>query len=179
MTENPTKLVILDRDGVINENVGYVTDPKQWVWCEHAPEALRDLVWLGYQSVLVTNQSGVGRGFFTVRDFYSVMDAARADMAERLGAADYWPSLVCACFHRPSDRCACRKPRTGAWLHIEHAFGPVDRTGSWFVDDKAENLAFADTLGIPAVHISPQGNPPAAFPSLSAFVAYLAKEHAA
>ena len=55
----------------------------------------------------------------------------------------------------------------------------MDREASWFVDDKVENLAFADTLGIRPVHITPQGSPPAAFPSLSAFVAYLAKEQVA
>lgn len=146
---------MLDRDGVINaNNAGYIHRIEDWEWTPGAPEAIRELRHAGYHVVIVTNQSGVGRGMFTAEDYFDLMAEVRSDY--------YWhhfynghpnestsfPTWTAHCFHKPSDHCACRKPKTGLWSTEIAPTYNVIKEASWFVDDKEPNLDFGREIGV-------------------------------
>jgi D-glycero-D-manno-heptose 1,7-bisphosphate phosphatase len=113
------KAVFLDRDGVINFDRGYVS---QWSDFELLPgvvTALADLQDLGYRLIVVTNQSGIGRGFYTEGDFA----ALSTQLIDFLAAHDVRLTAIYHCPHHPTDAlggykkdCDCRKPRPGMVL---------------------------------------------------------------
>jgi len=152
-------VIVLDRDGVINVDKGYHADWTKWEWCSGAPESLFALQMAGYQTAIVTNQSGINRGFFGDDDYFELMAQARSDLFQRLGNKYcYWPTVTVYCPHIPDEQCECRKPKTKLWFdHVEPAFRPIDLARSWFVDDKVENLAFGKELGLNTVLIGAQG----------------------
>ena|GEM_PF-6594979 len=153
----PKRVIALDRDGVINVDKHYIYKPDQWEWCPGAPEALRELTRAGYHTAIVTDQSGVGRGYYTQNDYFELMAHAQEDLFYRLGhQSGYFPSVRGACFHAPEANCECRKPGTKLWHDvIVPAFGPIDMSQSWFVDDKVKNMPFGKTLGLNTVLIGP------------------------
>ncbi len=101
--------VFLDRDGTLVRETGYLSDPQALELLPGVGRALRNLVAAGVPLVLVSNQSGVGRGMFTARDVHAVMARLRAEL--RVHAVEL--SAIYFCPHRPDERCPCRKPRTG------------------------------------------------------------------
>lgn len=147
------RIILLDRDGVINVDHGYVHKTDQWEWCPGAPEAIQQLTLAGYELVIVTNQSGVGRGLFTTDDYFELMHQVQQDYFWRIGFRNLkntrfptWPTAVC--WHHPDAGCKCRKPKTGLWYEeIAPLWDVVQRDQSWFVDDKFENLAFGREIG--------------------------------
>ena len=148
-------MILLDRDGVINVDKGYVHRWADWEWCSGAPFALRELKLAGYDTAIVTNQSGVGRGLFTENDYFELMSEAQADLFYQLGhQSGYWPTLACACFHRPDEFCKCRKP---GLKHLETqiwpAFAPIDLSQSWMVGDKDSDMAFGAAAGLNCARI--------------------------
>lgn len=153
-----SRLILLDRDGVINVDHGYVHKPEDWEWCPGAPEAIQQLALAGYELFIVTNQSGVGRGMYTRDDFFELMAQVKRAYFWHLGPGapgnTKFPSFPpAACWHHPDDGCDCRKPKTGLWRdEIEPLFLPPVGCGvihdqSWFVDDKFENLDFGREIG--------------------------------
>jgi D-glycero-D-manno-heptose 1,7-bisphosphate phosphatase len=102
-------VVILDRDGTIIVDKNYLSDPHEVEFLPSAVAGLQRLTALGLRLILVTNQSGVGRGFFTMREVNSVnermLDLLRAHGVEFVG--------VFVCPHAPNACCDCRKPKTG------------------------------------------------------------------
>jgi D-glycero-D-manno-heptose 1,7-bisphosphate phosphatase len=112
--EPAARAVFVDRDGTLMEDVGYPSDPEQVVLLPGAAAAVRNLRSHGYLPVLVSNQSGVGRGMVTKADLEQVHRRLVEKLAEegaRLERAYY-------CLHSPEDGCECRKPAPGL---IEHA----------------------------------------------------------
>lgn len=161
------KLILLDRDGVLNVDHGYVHKWEDWEWCHGAKESLKALTLAGYQWHIVTNQSGVGRGLFSQDDYITLMRAVRQDYILGHDDTSYenimirltshglvWHSV---CFHNPTDGCDCRKPKTGMWSYIDKMFSEIariDKTNSWFLDDKLENLEFGRGAGVNPVLIN-------------------------
>lgn len=151
-----SRLIVLDRDGVINVDKGYVHQSSEWVWCPGAPEAIYALRKAGYDLVIATNQSGVGRGMYTKDDFYELMAFASNDFFWHFfgkggpdDVAGKFPSFPAVCWHKPDDGCDCRKPRTGLWSReIEPTFDNIVLHESWFLDDKFENLDFGREIGL-------------------------------
>lgn len=150
-----SRLIVLDRDGVLNVDHGYVHRWDQWEWCQGAPFALRELKLAGYDTAIVTNQSGVGRGMYTENDYFELMSEAKADLFYQLGhQSGYWPTVVCACFHHPDEDSESRKPGTKFWTdEIEPAFTPVDLGHSWMVGDKESDMEFGRRCGLNTVKI--------------------------
>lgn len=103
------RAIFLDRDGTLIRDVGYPSDPAAVELLPGATRALRELSRAGYLLVVVSNQSGVGRGIVTAREADAVHQRLVRELAlvqVRLDAAYY-------CFHAPGDGCECRKPRPG------------------------------------------------------------------
>jgi D-glycero-D-manno-heptose 1,7-bisphosphate phosphatase len=109
MTTEGRQAVFLDRDGTLISDPGYLRDPVQVELLPGAAAALTALAQRGYLLVLVSNQSGIGRGLITAQEAHSVHRRVVAVLAQAgiaLDAAYYCP-------HAPDDACSCRKPRAG------------------------------------------------------------------
>jgi len=104
------KLVILDRDGVINhDSAAYIKNPDEWKPIPGSLEAVARLNQAGYRVVIATNQSGIGRGLFEMATLNAIHDKMHRALAHVGGRID----AVFFCPHIPDAGCACRKPRPG------------------------------------------------------------------
>ena len=143
-------VAFLDRDGVLNVDVDYVHKPEQVEWLPGAIEAVRELNDAGYLVMVMTNQAGIGRGFYTENDF----EHLTAWMADRLADAGAHIDAVYHCPHHPTEalpgwreECECRKPRPGMFLRAL-AEWDVDVERSFMVGDKPGDLEAARGAGI-------------------------------
>src|SRR6185503_7467990 len=125
-----TRAVFLDRDGTIIEDPGYLHKPEQVKLLPGAAEAIRRLNAAGYLAVVVTNQSGIARGLYTVADYRAV----EKRLGELLAAQGARIDVSYFCPHHPQapEPCACRKPRTKLFLDAQAALG-IDFKTSWWV----------------------------------------------
>ncbi len=133
--------VFLDRDGTLMEDTGYVRDPAHVRLCAGVREGLAALQARGFCTVIVTNQSGIGRGYFTVADY----EAVHGRFLELLG-----PGLIDAtymCPEHPDTASARRKPGPGMLLEAAHDLG-LDLEHSWMVGDRAGDLEAACRAGV-------------------------------
>jgi len=114
------KLVILDRDGVINEDSdNYIKSPDEWIPIPGSLEAIARLNHFGYKIAVATNQSGLARGLFTIDDLNAIHQKMRV-LLDRVGGH---VEGVFFCPHGPDDDCDCRKPRTGLLHQISRRLG--------------------------------------------------------
>lgn len=127
------RFVLLDRDGTINEEIGYVLSPAELRLIPGAAEAIRDLRALGLGVVVVTNQSPVGRGWITESDLTAIHDRLRKLLRDAGADVD----AIEHCPHRPEEDCTCRKPQTGM----------VDRAAAQLGFDPAEAFVMGDHAG--------------------------------
>jgi D-glycero-D-manno-heptose 1,7-bisphosphate phosphatase len=136
-------LVILDRDGVINyDSAAYIRSPDEWRPLPGSLEAIAALHAHGRRVVVVSNQSGVGRGLFSE----ATLTAIHAKMIRAIEAAGGAVAGVYYCPHRPEDRCACRKPAPGMLHQIARDFG-CDLVGVPFIGDKVSDVLAAHAVG--------------------------------
>ena len=116
----PMKLIILDRDGTINEDRDdYVKSPDEWVPLPGALEAIARLNQAGWHTVIATNQSGLGRGTFDM----AMLNAMHTKMNQMLAKQGGRIDAVFFCPHAPEDACSCRKPLPGLFEQIGERFG--------------------------------------------------------
>lgn len=134
--------MFLDRDGTIAEEVGYLNDITRFRLFPFVAEAVRRLSEAGMAVVVVTNQSGVGRGYFPV----SLVHEVHALMKQQLADAGARVDAVYFCPHTSADLCACRKPRTGMLERAaqEHA---IDLKQSFVVGDRHGDIELARNAG--------------------------------
>jgi D-glycero-D-manno-heptose 1,7-bisphosphate phosphatase len=128
-SDEKSRAVFLDRDGTIIHDADYCSDPKQVHVFEGVPEALRRLKGKGYKLIVITNQSGIGRGFFTLEQYRAV----EAEVLRQLG-----PGLIDAtyfCPDIPERPSKCRKPAPGMVLEAARDHH-VDLAQSFFIGDK-------------------------------------------
>ena len=119
---HPMKLIILDRDGTINEDRDdYVKSPDEWVPLPGALEAIARLNHAGWHTVIATNQSGLGRGTFDM----AALNAMHVKMNQLLAKQGGRIDAVFFCPHAPDDACLCRKPLPGLLEQIAERFGVV------------------------------------------------------
>ena len=113
------KLIILDRDGVINvDSVEYVKNPDEWIPIPGSLEAIARLHQAGWKVVVATNQSGLARGYFDVTMLNAMHQKCRQMLNALGGAIDAF--FVCP--HGPEDNCVCRKPLPGMFEAISQRF---------------------------------------------------------
>ncbi len=118
------KLVILDRDGVINEDSdAYIKSPAEWVPIAGSLEAIARLNHAGFRVVVATNQSGIARGLFDMGTLDAIHQRLHGELARVGGQLDG----IYFCPHGPDDRCTCRKPEPGLFEEI------ALRTGTAFL----------------------------------------------
>jgi|SRR3989344_9119677 len=140
-------LIILDRDGVINhDSTDYIKSPKEWMAIPGSLEAIAALNKAGHQVVVATNQSGVGRGYFSL----DTLDAIHQKMEKELAAVGGELAGIYSCLHHPDEGCECRKPKPGLLKQIEKDFG-VDITQALVVGDSLRDIEAAQAAGCIAV----------------------------
>jgi D-glycero-D-manno-heptose 1,7-bisphosphate phosphatase len=138
MSPSAKSAIFLDRDGTLNESVGYVNHPSRFRLYPWAVEAIRAIRDEGRLAVLVTNQSGVGRGFYGAE----LVEELHGELQRRLRDAGAELDGVYVCPHRPSEGCGCRKPASGMLLSARDELN-VDLERSWLVGDTYTDLQAA------------------------------------
>jgi D-glycero-D-manno-heptose 1,7-bisphosphate phosphatase len=142
--------LFLDRDGVLNVDTGYLVRPEAVRFVPGADAAVRYANRLDYKVFVVTNQSGVARGYYTEAD----VNALHAWMADRLSEAGARIDAFAYCPHHPEGTepayavdCRCRKPKPGMIEDLVGAHG-IDRTRSLLIGDRDSDLAAARAAGV-------------------------------
>jgi D-glycero-D-manno-heptose 1,7-bisphosphate phosphatase len=148
----------LDRDGVLNIDHGYAYRPEQLEWIEGAAEAVRLLNEAGYYVLVVTNQSGVARGFYNETDVRSL----HAHMQEILSAHGAHIDAFYYCPHHPDGdikslavQCRCRKPSPGMLEQAAREW-PIDISASFLIGDRDHDMAAASAFNIRGVKFNSQ-----------------------
>jgi D-glycero-D-manno-heptose 1,7-bisphosphate phosphatase len=141
------KLVILDRDGVINyESDAYIKSPQEWRPIPGSLEAIARLYQAGFTLVVATNQSGVARDLFDL----ATLEAIHAKMTAAIEAAGGKLAGVFFCPHKPEDHCDCRKPKTGMLRQIERQFATT-LVRAPAVGDSWRDIQAAKSVGARAI----------------------------
>ncbi|MFL9894296.1 D-glycero-beta-D-manno-heptose 1,7-bisphosphate 7-phosphatase [Paraburkholderia sp. RL17-381-BIF-C] len=145
----PTKkVVILDRDGVINvDSDAFIKSPDEWVALPGSLEAIARLNQAGYRVAIATNQSGIGRGLFDM----NALNAMHLKMHRMAAAVGGRIDAVFFCPHTAEDHCECRKPKPGMLKMIAERF-EVDPEHTPVVGDSKRDLQAGASLGHP-VHL--------------------------
>jgi D-glycero-D-manno-heptose 1,7-bisphosphate phosphatase len=137
------KLLILDRDGVINyDSDAYIKTLDEWIPLPGAVEAIARLSRAGWTVAVATNQSGLARGYYDQAALESMHTRLRQLVAEQGGEL----GLIVHCPHGPDDGCDCRKPKPGMLRQIAAHYG-VSLAGVWFVGDSSGDLKAALAVG--------------------------------
>lgn len=137
------KLIVLDRDGVINEDSDeYIKSADEWIPIPGSLEAIARLNRAGYRVVVATNQSGISRGFFDLETLSGIHKKMH-DMAAVVGAHI---EGIFFCPHGPDDKCNCRKPRPGLFMEIQARTG-FDLGGVPCVGDSLRDLQAGASMG--------------------------------
>lgn len=130
------KLLILDRDGVINQDSdAYIKSLDEWIPIPSAITAIARLSKAGWTVAVATNQSGIARGYYDLATLESMHQRLRELVAEQGGEV----GLVVYCPHGPDEGCDCRKPKPGMLLQIAQHYG-AELHGIWFVGDSRGDL---------------------------------------
>ncbi|NIJ38724.1 D-glycero-D-manno-heptose 1,7-bisphosphate phosphatase [Sphingopyxis panaciterrae] len=123
--------LFLDRDGVLNVDHGYVFQARDFDLIDGVLDALRAAADRGYELIIVTNQSGIGRGYFSQADY----DLLEVHMRGLFAAEGIPLAAIYHCPHHPNAGCACRKPQPGMILQAAHEHG-IDLASSILIGDK-------------------------------------------
>jgi D-glycero-D-manno-heptose 1,7-bisphosphate phosphatase len=142
------RFVLLDRDGTINEEIGYVLSPDELRLIPGAAEGIRRLRALDLGLVVVTNQSPIGRGWITEDE----LDAVHARLRELLRAEGADIDAIEHCPHAPETGCRCRKPATGMVERAAAALG-FDPGQSFVIGDHAGDMAMGRAVGARTVFV--------------------------
>lgn len=131
--------VFIDRDGTLNEQMGYINHVTRFVLLPGAAEAIRLLNRNGYLAIVVSNQSGVARGYFPLELVEEVHAHMRALL---LNKEDALLDGILFCPHSPSAGCNCRKPRTGLIENACEGFD-IDMSNSYVIGDRSTDIEMA------------------------------------
>jgi len=140
--ETTEKALFLDRDGVLIEYVPYLSRPDQVRVPEGAASALLRWQKAGYLLIVITNQSGVGRGLFTLTDMQAVNQRMEAEYAQH--GVSFTEIMVCP--HHPSEGCTCRKPSPAMVRQAAQHYA-IDLGRSFFIGDNLSDLECAQNAG--------------------------------
>lgn len=140
------KAVFLDRDGTIIEDANYLSRLEEIKLTPFAKEGLVMLKKCGYKLIVVSNQSGVGRGYFTYR-FVEKTHRVLNGLLDNLIDAFYF------CPHKPDDNCSCRKPKTGMIDRAVEEFS-IDKNRSFVIGDKESDVELGLNAGIMPLLVS-------------------------
>ena len=146
MVNELSAAVFIDRDGTIIEDADYCSHPKQVKVFPGVPQALRRLKSKGFKVIVVTNQSGIGRGFFTVDEYRSVESEVSRQLGHRLIDATYF------CPDLPGQQPSHRKPSPGMILQAKEEY-QIDLARSFFIGDKEIDVECGRNAGVRTIRV--------------------------
>src|SRR5213083_3192452 len=146
MTNPLSPAVFIDRDGTIMQDADYCSDPQQVKIFPRVAEALRRLKSKGFKLIIITNQSGIGRGFFTVEQYRAVEAEVLRQLGDGLIDATYF------CPDVPGQHSSCRKPAPGMIVEAtrEHQ---IDLFGSFLIGDKEIDIECGHNAGVRTIRV--------------------------
>ncbi|MCW8919500.1 MAG: D-glycero-beta-D-manno-heptose 1,7-bisphosphate 7-phosphatase [Gammaproteobacteria bacterium] len=137
------KLIILDRDGVINQDSdNYIKTVDEFITLPGSIEAIARLNQAGYRVAIATNQSGIARGYFDLDTLHAMHEKLRGELAVYGGAID----MIAYCPHGPEEGCDCRKPKPGMYQAIGKRFD-APLVGVPIIGDSLRDLQAAQQVG--------------------------------
>lgn len=144
------KVAFLDRDGVINKEIGYLHKIEDFEYTEQLISGLQSLILLGFSLVIVTNQAGIARGLYSLEDYRKLTDWMVDDL--RRHRVTFLDILFCP--HHPNGvvpnytaSCYCRKPLPGMFLNARDRFN-IDMENSILIGDKESDVKAAAAAGV-------------------------------
>ncbi len=139
-----TKYIILDRDGVINlDSPAYIKTPNEWIPITGSLKAIAKFNQLGYQVIVVTNQSGIARNYYSLETLENIHQKMLALVREVGG--DILDIFFCP--HGPDDNCICRKPETGMYDAIKAKYPNIDFKQTYSIGDSLRDLQASQRVG--------------------------------
>jgi len=137
------KIVFLDRDGVINkDSPEYIKNWNEFEFIPGSIEAIRRLTAAGFAVILITNQSGIGRGIIAPEDLADM----HTKMQEKIRAHGGEICDIFFCPHCPDENCDCRKPKPGLIWHAQKKYS-IDLSSAWMIGDSAKDIECAISAG--------------------------------
>lgn len=139
------KNILLDRDGTIIKDMHYLRDPGKIILIPGAVKAMREIKDSGLNIFVVSNQSGISRGYLSEEDYHRVQE--RLISMLRKDGIEISDSLFCP--HLPGEQCGCRKPGSGMWETLSEKYGLVPEE-SIIIGDKSSDIHFGENCGFRA-----------------------------
>ena len=137
------KTIFLDRDGVINKEKGYLHRIEDFIFIDGVFEACLSFKKLDYQIIIISNQSGIARGYFTLFDYEKLTKWMLNQFSKKnISILD-----VFFCPHGPKSKCSCRKPQPGMLVDAKNKYD-IDLEKSWMIGDKETDIEAANLAGI-------------------------------
>ncbi|MDB4037957.1 D-glycero-beta-D-manno-heptose 1,7-bisphosphate 7-phosphatase [Candidatus Thioglobus sp.] len=137
------KTIFLDRDGVINKEQSYLFRIKDFIFIDGVFQACQHFAKIGYKIVIVTNQSGISRGYYSINNYETLTHwMLKQFKAKQIDILD-----VFHCPHGPEDMCECRKPMPGMFFQAQNKHN-IDMKNSWLIGDKEADIIAAKNSGI-------------------------------
>ena len=137
------KCVFFDRDGVLIKDYGYVHDPLKTKWLMGSIEAIKFLNKKKILIIIITNQSGIARGYYDENEFYKLTKWMLGQFKNNnIDILD-----IFHCPHGPDSSCDCRKPMPGMFLSAKNKYN-IDMSNSWVIGDKITDIIAANNSGI-------------------------------
>jgi len=174
---DPHPAVFLDRDGTVNVEKNYLYRIEDLEWIDGSVEAIRLLNLSRFRVIVVTNQSGIARGFYNAEDVHRLHDQMQSILTQSHARIDAF--LYCP--HHPEGEveafrqsCECRKPGTGMIDRARKLF-PIDLSRSWVVGDSAVNMEMATRAGIRKILVRTGNGENTAASRLDLQIEYVAK----
>ena len=142
------KAIFLDRDGTLIDDCGYISDPAKVHFIPGVIRALQDLKSAGWLLIVISNQSGIGRGLISEIELQSVEKRIKDELASH----DLKLDDALFCFHTPEDNCACRKPAPGLLFQAAATWN-IDLPTSWMIGDKVSDVDAGKNAGCQTILI--------------------------
>jgi D-glycero-D-manno-heptose 1,7-bisphosphate phosphatase len=149
----PNRAVFLDRDGTMTLDVHYCSRPEDLRLFSETGKAVKVLNEFGYKVIVITNQSGIGRGYFTEETLLKIHEKMTHLLAKEGGNLDG----IYYCPHRPDENCDCRKPKPGLLLKAAGELD-IDLSASWIIGDSLSDLEAARMCGCNSIFINRTNN---------------------
>jgi len=138
------KTIFLDRDGVINKDIGYLFKITDFEFIEGVFDACLYFNNLGFKIMIISNQSGIGRGYYNESDYHALTEwMLKQFIKNNIKILDTF-----YCPHVPELLCECRKPKPGMFLEAKNKYN-IDMENSWMIGDKETDIKAANLAGIP------------------------------
>ena len=142
---NFQKALFLDRDGVINEDFGYVCDPGDFIFKADIFNDVKSFINEGFIVIIVTNQSGIGRGYYTLKQFNELSEFMLGEFAKN----GIEIAKICFCPHAPEENCECRKPKPKMIIDAASELN-INLANSIMIGDKDSDVKAGENAGVGA-----------------------------